>query len=52
MADEQARKAKLLKQNEELQQNKENMLERASILTKKLKATKNEVVVCIGKRDV
>ena len=38
-----------MKQQEELIQNKENMLERANLVMKKLKTTKNEVVKCAGK---
>ena len=48
MAEEKSRRASLIKEQEELIQNKENMLERASLLRKKLKANKNEVVKCIG----
>lgn len=48
VAEEKSRRASLMKEQEELIQNKENMLERASLLRKKLKANKNEVVKCIG----
>ena len=48
VAEEKSRRASLIKEQEELLQNKENMLERASLLRKKLKANKNEVVKCIG----
>lgn len=41
-----------MKEQEELIQNKENMLERANLLRKKLKTTKNEVVKCIGEKSV
>lgn len=46
VSEEQARQASLKKEQTELIQNKENMLERASFLVKKLKTTKNEVVKC------
>lgn len=50
VAEEKSRRASLMKEQEELIQNKENMLERASLLRKKLKANKNEVVKCIGEQ--
>ena len=52
MSEEQARQASLKKEQTELIQNKENMLERASFLVKKLKTTKNEVVKCTGEKEV
>ena len=49
MTEEKSRRVALMKQQEELIQNKENMLERANLVMKKLKTTKNEVVKCAGK---
>ena len=51
MIEEKSRRAALMKEQEELIQNKENMLERASLLRKKLKTSKNEVVKCIGEKS-
>lgn len=46
VTEEKSRRVALMKQQEELIQNKENMLERANLVMKKLKTTKNEVVKC------
>ncbi len=51
MIEEKSRRVALMKEQEELIQNKENMLERASLLRKKLKTNKNEVVKCIGEKS-
>ena len=46
--EEKARKAALLKEQEELTHNKENLLERWNAGLKRLRAVKKEVVKCQG----